>query len=131
MITSIAEAKQTKAVCVRQGSPQVNSLKQQGFNNIRTASSYKACWDMLFEGQVTLTTLAIELMPTLLDLARKTTAEITTTGVKLHENLAYLAFSNNTPDSVIKAWQAALEEIRSSGTHHSLIHHYYCQQDCF
>ena len=130
-ITSVNEAKQVNAICVRQGSTQVNILKQKGFNNIQEASSYKACWDMLFEGKVALTTLGIELMPTLLELAQKASAEIKTTGVTLRDSVAYLAFSNNTPDFIIKDWQASLDEIKSSGSYHSLIHHYYCQQDCF
>ncbi len=130
-VRSLDQARQVPAVCVRRGNSHADFLRQQGFTNLVFASSYKSCWEMVAMGRVTLTTLGTNLIPSVEKAAREAAAEIRSTGVKLRDTQGYLAFSVDTPDEVVQRWQAALDKIRSGDIYQSLIHHFFCQQDCF
>ena len=83
------------------------------------------------KGDVELTTISLAILPTIRHLESAISDEVLLTNVTLRDNEFYLKFPNNTPLKTINAWQGSLERLKKSGAHHSLVHHYYCRQDCF
>ncbi len=129
-LATVEDAKRAASVCVRTASPQVQPLKERGFTNIDYASSYKACWDRVADGRSDLTLLSAVLFPTIEKIAGVTVDKLSKTDVVIADE-AFLAFPNGTPLETVKKWRGALEAIKTSGRYSSLVHHYYCRQDCF
>ena len=130
-INSLEGARKASSICVRKGTPQVLALKKMGFDNLQLASSYASCWESVAEGKAELTTISALLFPAITASVGNVSEKIANTGVRLYDDEVYLAFSNDTSDALIEQWVHALEEIKLSRQYHSLVHHYYCRQDCF
>ncbi len=129
-ITSPADATGS-SVCVRRGNGHDQLLEQQGFSRLVKVSSYKGCWDLLSSGEVSLATLNQTLVHSVLESDAQAAPVIQNTGVSVYNRDVWLAFSKSTPEQEIRRWQQALDQIQRSDIYQSLIHHYYCQQDCF
>ncbi len=130
-LSSLKEAKKVSSICVRSSTNHAAILRRQGFTNVITASSYRVCWDKLISGEVALTTLGENLIPAITQLAKDISANIKNTGIKLHHQDSYIAFSKDTTKTRIRRWQASLDQLKNSPDYQTLIHHFYCQQDCF
>ncbi|MEH6626820.1 MAG: hypothetical protein V7739_10265 [Motiliproteus sp.] len=130
-ISSLEDAKTVPSICVRRSSGHYDLLRQQGFNNVIEESSYRVCWDKLISGEATLTSLGENLIPAITQLTADIAPQIQNTHIKLHDRDSYIAFSVDTPDEEVRRWQQLLEQLKASTDYQTLIHHFYCQQDCF
>ncbi|MEH6650433.1 MAG: transporter substrate-binding domain-containing protein [Motiliproteus sp.] len=124
-------ALQQTSVCVRKDSGHDTLLQQQGFTQLVIGSSYDDCWERVMTNKVALASLNQTLVPLILESDEAIAAAINNSGVAVQQDSLYIAFSGDTPDDTIQQWQSALEQLQDSALHNSLIHHYYCQQDCF
>ncbi len=121
----------TAKICTRSTTKQAKILKQQGFQNVVEASSYRVCWDDLISGKADLTTLGKNLIPTMQHLARDIASDIANTNLTIKPNDSYLLFSDDVSEVQIEQWKNALSALKQSEDYENLIHHFYCQQDCF
>lgn len=119
------------SICVRRDSGHETLLQQQGFSQLVIGSSYDDCWNRLISGEVALTSLNQTLVPLILESDADTATAFRNSGIAVQQDTLYIAFSSDTPDDTIQQWQGALDKLNNSALHDSLIHHYYCQQDCF
>ena len=131
LIMSLGDIRKTTPICVQRDSPQVLALHNMGFHNVELAASYERCWSRVAEGTSELTTISKVLFPAIKKSVGRVADLVAITDVRLYEDEVYLAFSNATPDVVIEQWRDALEQAKTSVQYPSLVHHYYCQQDCF
>ncbi|MEH6811772.1 MAG: hypothetical protein V7677_04480 [Motiliproteus sp.] len=131
LVRSIQDAKKVPSICVRRSTNHAKLLGELGFNNVVEASSYRVCWDKLVNGEATLTTLGGNIIPAITQLAKDIAADIKNTGIKLHDQNSYIVFSRDTPTSQIQRWQTSLNLLKNTPNYQTLIHHFYCQQDCF
>ncbi len=130
-IANLDEARKVKSICVVRGTSHALWLEELAFTNIRQESSYNQCWELLMNGEVGLTTISVAILPTIRALESAISDDVLLSNVKLRDNEFYLKFHKNTPLKTINTWQSTLGHLKKSGAHHSLIHHYYCLQDCF
>jgi polar amino acid transport system substrate-binding protein len=130
-IKSIDDARKVSSICVHRDSPQVSTLNKMGFKNVTLAASYERCWQSVADGTSALTTISAALFPAITKSVGAVAEKVARTQVRLYEDEVYLAFSNATSDAMVDQWRRGLEEIKISAHYHSLIHHYYCQQNCF
>ena len=130
-IDSIEAAKKVVSICVRRGNGHQQLLEAQGFTNIEAVSSYKMCWDKLEAGEVSLATLNQTLVETVLSADPQASKAIRNTGVAVQQQPIYIGFSAATPAAEVEQWQQTVESFKASEVYQSLVHHYYCQQDCF
>ncbi|MCW8883789.1 MAG: ABC transporter substrate-binding protein [Motiliproteus sp.] len=127
---TLDDTKQAR-ICSRGSTKHGDRLRAQGFDKVVEVSTYKVCWDQLINGEADLTTLGENLIPTITYVARDIADQIDNTGIYLHRYDSYLAFSKGTADKTVKEWSSTLEKLKASDDYESLIHHFYCQQDCF
>ena len=130
-IKSINDIRKTSSICVQRDTPQVSALSQMGFDNVELAASYERCWSRVAEGAIDLTTISAVLFPAIKKSVGGAAEKVEMTEARLYEDEVYLAFSNGTPDTIIEKWRLALEQVKASVQYPSLVHHYYCQQNCF
>lgn len=130
-IRSIDDARKVSSICVHRDSAQVSALNNLGFKNVTLAASYERCWQSVADGTSALTTISAALFPAITKSVGAVAAKVAITQVRLYEDEVFLAFSNATSDTLVEQWKSGLEEIKASAQYHSLIHHYYCQQNCF
>ena len=131
LIKSIDDIRKATPICVQRDSPQVLALANMGFHNVELAASYERCWSSVAEGTSELTTISAVLFSATKKSVGRVAEQVEITDVRLYEDEVYLAFANTTPDTMIEQWSRALEQIKRSVQYPSLVHHYYCQQDCF
>lgn len=121
-IASLEDAKGVESVCVLRGNTHHRFLESQGFKNIFPANSYVSCIDMLVMGRVSVTPLSnLSTLARQQDPADRTLRK---TPVKVMESEGYLVFSAETPDAVVKEWQAALDKVKGSGRYDELVELY-------
>lgn len=130
-IQSIDDARSVSSLCVHRDSAQVPALKKMGFDNLYLDASYEECWQRVADGESELTIISEMLFPAIKKSVGLVATKVAKTDVIAYEDEDYLAFSNATPDATVEQWSNGLEKIKASAQYHSLIHHYYCQQNCF
>lgn len=130
-IEQLEQAKSVDAICVRSGNGHQQLLESLGFNNIRVEGSYKVCWDLLGAGEVSLATLNQTLVPGVLESDPIASKQLRNTGVALQQQPVYIGFSAAVPTTEVQRWQQQLDQFKASLDYQGLVHHYYCQQDCF
>ncbi|WP_421869333.1 hypothetical protein [Motiliproteus sp.] len=130
-IQQLEQAKSVDSICVRSGNGHQQLLESLGFNNIRAEGSYKVCWDLLAAGEVSLATLNQTLIPTVLESDPVASKQLRNTGVAVQKQPVYIGFSAAIPATEVQRWQQQLEQFKASLDYQGLVHHYYCQQDCF
>lgn len=118
-IKTVDDAKAVESICVLRGNAHHRYLERLGFENIYPANSYASCINMLAMGRVSITPLS-NLSQLVLDPQRAVTTTLQKTTVKLMESEGYLAFSKETPDETIRAWQRALDKLKASGRYEQL-----------
>lgn len=130
-IRSIEDARRVQSICVHRDSPQVSALNEMGFTNLYLEASYEGCWQRVADGTSELTVISAMLFPAIKKSVGIVATKVVRTDMVLYEDEDYLAFSKATPDSLVAQWTQRLDKIKASAQYHSLIHHYYCQQNCF
>ncbi|RDE19528.1 hypothetical protein DV711_11600 [Motiliproteus coralliicola] len=124
-ISNLADAKRVEAICVRRGNSHAQYMRANSFTNLIDADSYESCWEMLKLKRVSLTTLGDDLEPQMRLQTQTDTDSIANTKVPLYATDGYLAFSTDTPDSLIALWQTKLDQIKASGRYDQLLTSYY------
>lgn len=117
---SLEEAKAQESICVLRGNVHHRYLERQGFENIYPANSYASCVNMLSLGRVSMTPLS-NLSQLVLNPQTSETTKLQKTVVKIMESEGYLAFSKETPDETIRIWQAAFDQLKTSGRYQELL----------
>jgi polar amino acid transport system substrate-binding protein len=122
-ISKLDDAKKVDSICVLRGNVHNRFLTKRGFENIYPANSYANCVRMLEQGRVSLT-----LLSNLSSLTPNGQAPddslLRKTDVLLMKSQGFLALSKETPDSDVKEWQDALEQIKASGRYDELVNLY-------
>lgn len=118
-VKNLEEAKGLESICVLRGNVHHRYFERQGFENLYLANSYASCVNMLSLGRVSMTPLS-NLSQLVLNPQRSQTTKLQKTAVKIMESEGYLAFSKETPDEMIRIWQAALDQLKASGRYQEL-----------
>jgi polar amino acid transport system substrate-binding protein len=119
-VKSFEEVKGVGSICVLRGNVHHRYLERLGFENIYLANSYSSCVNMLSLGRVSMTPLS-NLSQLVLKPQISGTTVLQKTAVKMMESEGYLAFSKETPDEMIRTWQAALDKLKTSGRYQELL----------
>ena len=122
-VKNLEEAKGQESICVLRGNVHHRYFERQGFENIYLANSYASCVNMLSLGRVSMTPLS-NLSQLVLNPQSSQTTRLQKTAVKIMESEGYLAFSKETPDAMIRTWQAALDQLKDSGRYQELLELY-------
>jgi ABC-type amino acid transport substrate-binding protein len=114
-INSLESAKKAGRICVVKDDFRYQFLLENGFDNIGTGSSDAECVRSLMAGS---TDLWLGSSANALDVAKKEGFDSSALNevFPVRSVKIYIAFSPDTPDSVIAAWQDALDAMKSDGT---------------
>lgn len=123
-ITSLADAKRVRAICVVNGNNHDTYLTNLGFTNLSRNNNYENCMKMLTLGRVDLVTLSNFSLQGSLKATNIKNEQVRKTGVPLYETQGYIAMSNNIPDHTILKWQRALDRIKITGKYEELVKEY-------
>lgn len=123
-ITSIEDAKKAKTVIVSRDFPEHKFLQDKGFNNlslvVSPAQGFKRIiskrGDLMPAGELTV-------LPTVKRL-KINGLLLKNTGVQLFSHYLYIAMSLNTPQTEVKRWQQALDQIKTDGAYKKIIDKY-------
>ena len=114
-ISNLEEAKAAGKIWVVENDTRQQYLVQRNFTNIATCDMDGACLANLMAGKSDLWLGTTANTPEILKKAGIDPIAITPV-YSLGEGTAYIAFSNDTPDSVVASWQGALDAMKADGT---------------
>ena len=128
-IKSAEDAKLIGKIGVQNGAGNDTELTALGFENLQRVKTQGHALSMLVKGRVDLVVIGenvIELLATQRGIDYQL---IEKTPVKFSDNIGYLAFSKNVDDEIIRSWQAALDQLKSSKRYEELIRQYLIVKD--
>lgn len=122
-LNSLESAKKAGQICVVQDDFRHQYLLENGFDNITTAGSDAECIRQLMAGS---TDLWLGSSANALEIAGNEGIDPSAFHVvfPVRTVQTYIAFSPDTPDSVISAWQGALDAMKNDGTYAKIGTHY-------
>jgi polar amino acid transport system substrate-binding protein len=123
-IQTLDDAKKGNQICVLNGGVHETFLQKNGFKNLISNVSYKACFRMLALKRVSLTITSVLSLSERLKGAGISPQDIKQTPVLLTNSEGYLAFSKNISDDIIQQWQNALDHLKLSGKYSQLVQEY-------
>ncbi|MGX9460802.1 substrate-binding periplasmic protein [Shewanella sp. A14] len=100
-------------------------LDSQGFTNLSTDKAQLQSLKMLHYGRVDVAPMSELVMPFLAKAANIDINTIKRTQIKLYDSTLYIAFSNDTHDDIVKFWQQAFNELKSSGKYQTIYDRYF------
>jgi polar amino acid transport system substrate-binding protein len=125
-VSTLADAKTVRSICSRQGGLTTSRLLAAGFTNLETgASDGNGVYRMLIFGRCDLAVGDAPLGVThLLKQMGFAPDAVVQTPVKLITSPLYIACSKDISDAEIARWQAALDNLKSSGVFQALLKKY-------
>jgi len=122
-INSLEAAKKAGRICVVKNDFRHQFLLENRFDNIDVCSNDTECIRHLMAGSAD---LWLGSTANARDAAQKEGVNSSDLIAVFHVRTVpvYIAFSNDTPDSVIAAWQNALDTMKSDGTFAEILRHY-------
>jgi len=117
-IKSVENVKK-KSICVLRGSFSTKMARKVGFGRV-TENHFDNCFKMLNAGRVDYVSILEHNLINTLQKADIDPDTIQNTGVSMFQLEGSLVFSNLVPDSVVKKWQSALDELKRSGYYEEL-----------
>jgi polar amino acid transport system substrate-binding protein len=109
MISTLDDARKVHRIAVRKDGYTHQALLAKGFTNLDVGPSYESSYMKLAEGRVDLVLMGER------------------TDCKFGDSTAWLAFSLDVPDEVIKKWQDALDSLKASGLYKSILDRNFAQ----
>jgi polar amino acid transport system substrate-binding protein len=112
-LSSLDDAKKVKSVAVYKDDRNQLFLSEKGFTNLDISGNDIQCVEKLADGKVDLWLGPSGGFPFMAYRAHVNPAELQPV-MYVKRSEYYIAFNKNTPDAVIKAWQAALDDMKKS-----------------
>lgn len=120
MIQSLEDAKRVSDIAVVRNYASQQFLKSLGFANLVPAYHTKDAIRALVFGRVDLADVGDVFLPFRAKQANVDYTLLENTNVKSMEQLQFIAFSKDTPNTVIQQWQNRLDELKNNGTYHTI-----------
>lgn len=124
--TGLAELAQARDIptCVLNQNVHDQILSRMNFTRLERNNSYDGCLKMLVAGRVKLVAVSSFELDKKLDLAGVPHDAVRQLPIVVNDSPGYIALSRSTPDTEVKRWQRALDEIRKSGRYQWLYQQY-------
>ncbi|WP_415898206.1 substrate-binding periplasmic protein [Neptuniibacter sp. QD72_48] len=123
-LTSYLEFTEEVRVCVLRGSRHERILKAETPVLILVANSYNSCFRLLAEGRVDYTPVSLHEVSNVFKTSGVSEKIIKKTPIVLYQSEGYIAFSRQTPDEEIAAWQSVLDRLKKDGEYDRLANQY-------
>ncbi|WP_415884717.1 hypothetical protein ACMXYO_08590 [Neptuniibacter sp. QD37_6] len=91
---------------------------------ILVANSYNSCFRLLAEGRVDYTPVSLHEVSNVFKTSGVSEKIIKKTPIVLYQSEGYIAFSKQTPDEEIVAWQSVLDRLKKDGEYDRLANQY-------
>lgn len=122
VINSLDDAKKVKAIGAYKEDAAETFLKEQGFTNIDSVPNDELNVPKLMGGRIEL--WIVGELQGIHKAKQKGQSDNLEKVFDVKDTQLYIAFSKNTPDEVIAAWQSALDAIKADGTYDAIVKKY-------
>lgn len=120
-IQSLEDAKHVGRIAVRKDGYTHQALKAKGFWNLDVGPSYDSSYRKLLEGRVNLVLMGERTYSYMIKKAGLDPDKFERTDFKFADSAAWLAFSPDVSDVIIKKWQDALDSLKASGKYDEIM----------
>lgn len=120
-VETLEDARKVRRIAVRKDGYTHQALAAQGFTNLDVGPTYGSSYMKLAEGRVDLVLMGERTCAYMVRNAGLDPAMFERTDCKFGDSTAWLAFSLDVPDDVIRKWQAALDSLKASGVYKSIM----------
>lgn len=124
-IQTIKDAQNVEMVLVARGYVDAQILQAHGLTNLFYTDSPDQTFRMLIGDRAPLMSYATSILPGALKKYHIDPSKVTRYPPKIFDLNLYIAFSKDTPDSEIKAWQKALDTLKKRGTYAKIAQNYF------
>ncbi len=129
-IRSIEDAKEVHGIGVTRDDLYHQLLVQMGFNNLDISSSQEYDFRKLREGRVDLVPMGEKTQHYFMSKSEGLDGSMfEKVGPSIYNSQTYIAFSEDTPDKVIREWQNALDAMMKSGVYQTILERYFPADD--
>ncbi|WED24475.1 transporter substrate-binding domain-containing protein [Vibrio sp. JC009] len=118
------DLKKMDSISVGRGNADHTYLESLGFQNLYPNNDQLVSLQMVESGRVAATVMSELVMPEMAKKAGIDISRLRKTDVKLYDSELYLAFSKDTPDSVVRIWQDALDTLKASDRYDAIYKKY-------
>lgn len=127
LVRTMADAR-NHSICVLADSVHEQAVRNAGFQQVHTTSSYANCFRMLVAGHVELTASASDTVAQKVREAEIKPNAIRQTPVVLSRTDGYIAFSQDVAEKEVERWRQALRKLQKSGRYEALRERYAAPQ---
>lgn len=123
-LTHYNQFTQEVRVCVLRGSRHEKILRAETPAVLLLTNSYNSCFRILADGRVDYTPVSLHEVSNVFKTSGVSDKIIQKTPIVLYRSEGYIAFSKQTPDEEIAAWQSALDQLKKDGEYDRLANQY-------
>lgn len=120
-VRSLEDARNVERIAVRKDGYTHHTLLSKGFTNLDVGPSYNSSYQKLAQGRVDLVLMGERTYYYMTKSAGLDPNLFERTCCEFAESSAWLAFSRDVPDETIAKWQAALDQLKSSGKYDEIM----------
>ena len=120
-IKNLEDAKTVSRIMLTRDFPEHTFLHSRGFTNLTLTVRPIQTFKMLIAQRGELVPMGELAAHKTIKEANIDPSKIERTNIKLFETKLYIAFSKDIPDSVVRKWQQALDQLKSSGAHSKIL----------
>jgi polar amino acid transport system substrate-binding protein len=122
-IETLDDARRVERIAVRKDGYTHQALAAKGFTNLDVGPTYESSYRKLVEDRVDLVLMGERTYYYMVKKAGLDPAEFERTDCKFGDSAAWLAFSLDVPDEIIRKWQKALDTLKENGVYVKIMEH--------